>query len=54
MISLATVMSKPVSRGKPLETPPSEVTTWRSARSFMSSTRRQTIRRVSRFCALPQ
>ena len=34
-------MSKPASRGKPLPTPPSDVTISRSARSFMSSTRRQ-------------
>jgi hypothetical protein len=47
MTSEATVMSKPVCRGKPLATPPSEVTISRSARSFMSSTRRQTTRRSS-------
>ena len=33
-------MSKPASRGKPLATPPSEQTISRSARSFMSMTRR--------------
>jgi|GEM_PF-4430347 len=54
MISEATVMSNPASRGKPLATPPSEVTIWRSARSFMSSTRRQVTRRVSISSALPQ
>ena len=43
MTSEATVMSKPVSRGKPLATPPSDQTISRSARSFMSMTRRQTI-----------
>ena len=36
MTSEATVMSKPASRGKPLATPPSELTISRSARSFMS------------------
>src|ERR687898_925752 len=41
----ATVMSKPSSRGNPLATPPSEETTERSARSFMSSTRRHITRR---------
>ena len=40
-------MSKPSSRGKPLETPPSEETMLRSARSFMSMTRRQVMRRSS-------
>ena len=39
--SEATVMSKPSSRGKPFETPPSELTIERRARSFMSSTRFQ-------------
>src|SRR4029434_9999874 len=34
--SEATVMSKPSSRGKPLEMPPSEDTMLRSARAFMS------------------
>ncbi len=43
--SEATVMSNPSSRGKPLATPPSEFMIWRSARSFMSMTRRQTMRR---------
>ena len=47
MTSEATVMSKPSSRGKPLETPPSELTIARSARSFMSRTRRQAMRRLS-------
>ena len=41
----ATTMSKPSSRGKPLATPPSEETISRSARSFMSTTRRQVTRR---------
>jgi len=54
MISEATVMSNPSSRGKPLATPPSEDTIWRSARSFMSSTRRQATRRWSMPSALPQ
>ena len=47
-------MSKPSSRGKPLETPPSELTIERSARSFMSITRRQVTRRGSMSSALPQ
>ena len=54
MTSEATVMSKPVSRGKPLATPPSEQTISRSARSFMSMTRRQAMRRGSMSSALPQ
>jgi hypothetical protein len=54
MTSEATVMSKPASRGKPLATPPSEAMMWRSARSFMSMTRRQAMRRMSMFCSLPQ
>ena len=41
--SEATVMSNPSSRGKPLATPPRDDTTSRSARSFMSSARRQAI-----------
>ncbi len=52
--SLATVMSKPSSRGKPLAVPPSELTMERSARSFMSMTRRQAMRRASSPSALPQ
>ena len=54
MISDATVMSKPSSRGKPLATPPSEQTISRNARSFMSITRRQTTRRLSMPSSLPQ
>ena len=54
MISEATVMSKPDSRGKPLPTPPSDWTIDRSARSFMSITRFQTIRRTSMPSLLPQ
>jgi len=54
MTSEATVMSKPPSRGKPFETPPSEQTMSRSARSFMSMTRRQATRRVSMSSELPQ
>ncbi len=46
MTSEATVMSKPSSRGKPFETPPSELTMERRARSFMSSTRRHSMRRA--------
>ena len=40
-------MSKPSWRGKPFDTPPSELTIERSARSFMSSTRRHAMRRLS-------
>ena len=54
MTSEATVMSKPSSRGKPLATPPSELTVLRSARSFMSMPRRQVMRRSSRPRLLPQ
>ena len=43
----AAVMSKPVSRGTPWAGPPSPTITWRSARSFMSITRRHTMRRGS-------
>jgi hypothetical protein len=45
---------EPASRGKPFATPPSDTTMSRSARSFMSMTRRQTIRRWSMSSALPQ
>ena len=54
MTSEATVMSKPSSRGKPFATPPRLLTIERSARSFMSTTRRQAMRRVSRLSSLPQ
>ena len=54
MTSEATVMSNPVCRGNPLATPPSEVTVSRSARSFMSITRRQLTRRSSISSSLPQ
>jgi hypothetical protein len=53
MTSDATTMSKPSSRGKPLPEPPSEITVERSARSFMSMTRRHTMRRRSKPNALP-
>ena len=52
--SLATVMSNPSWRGKPLATPPSEPTIERSERSFMSMTRRYWMRRTSRPSSLPQ
>ena len=52
--SEATVMSKPSSRGKPLATPPSEETIERSERSFMSTARRQAMRRPSMPSELPQ
>ncbi len=54
MTSEATVMSNPASRGKPLAAPPNEVTISRSARSFMSTARRQVMRRVSMSSLLPQ
>ncbi len=54
MTSEATVMSKPVCRGNPFATPPSEATISRSARSFMSITRRHATRRVSMSSVLPQ
>ena len=50
----ATVMSNPSSRGAPFAAPPSPTTVPRSARSFMSSARRQPMRRVSMPSALPQ
>ena len=53
MISEATVMSKPVSRGTPCAGPPRPITRRRSARSFMSRTRFQRIRRVSSPSVLP-
>ena len=43
MISLATVMSKPSSRGTPCIRPPRPSTTFRSWRSFMSTQRFQVI-----------
>ncbi len=54
MTSEATVMSNPVWRGKPLDTPPRLTTMSRSARSFMSITRRQAMRRSSISSSLPQ
>ena len=54
MVSVATVMSKPSSRGYPLFEPPSEFTMERSARSLMSTARRNEMRRVSRSSPLPQ
>ena len=51
--SEATTMSKPSSRGTLLAVPPSPTTNWRKARSFMSMTRFQTMRRVSIFKVLP-
>ena len=47
MISEATVMSKPSSRGTPFVFPWRPSTIWRSWRSFMSTTRFQVIRRES-------
>ena len=54
MTSEATVMSNPSSRGAPLETPPRPLTMERSARSFMSSTRRHRMRRGSMPSGLSQ
>ena len=48
MISLAAVMSKPVSRGAPCARPPRPVTTFRRFRSFMSMQRRHEIASGSR------
>ena len=53
MISEATVMSKPSSRGVPLALPPRPSTMERSCRSFMSMQRRQVMRRGSSPRALP-
>ena len=53
MTSEATVMSKPVSRGTPLIFPPRPMTVSRSARSFMSRTRRNGMSRWSMPSALP-
>ena len=53
MTSEAAVMSKPVSRGTPLILPPRPMTVSRSARSFMSSTRRNGMSRWSIPRALP-
>ena len=44
MTSDAAVMSKPDSRGYPFARPPRPIAIWRSARSFMSSARRQPTR----------
>jgi hypothetical protein len=46
MTSLATVMSKPSSRGTPLARPPRPSTMLRSWRSFMSTARFQVMRGV--------
>ena len=51
--SEATTMSKPSSRGWPLAGPPRPTVSARSARSFMSMTRRQLMRRTSMSSALP-
>ena len=54
MTSLAAVMSKPLSRGMPMRRPPSPSTMFRSARSFMSITRRQITVRCSIDSLLPK
>ena len=54
MTSEATVMSKPVSRTRPLAPAPRPMTISRKDRSFMSMTRRQAILRGSRPSGLPQ
>ena len=51
--SLATVISKPSSRGTPLALPPRPHTMLRSWRSFMSTTRFHVILRTSMFSWLP-
>ncbi len=53
MTSLATVMSKPSSRGTPWALPPRPMTMFRRARSFISTTRFQMIRRGSMFSGFP-
>ena len=53
MTSEATVISKPPSRGTPWAGPPSPSTMLRRARSFMSTTRFHSTRRVSTPSALP-
>ncbi len=53
MTSDATVMSKPSCRGTPCAGPPSPTTISRSARSFMSMTRRKDTRRGSIPSSLP-
>ena len=53
MTSEATAMSNPDWRGKELAVPPSPMTISRSARSFMSRTRFQTMRRGSMRRTLP-
>ena len=53
MTSLATVMSKPSSRGVPFTLPPRPSTIKRSWRSFMSMQRFQAMRRGSMFSGLP-
>ena len=53
MISLATVISKPSSRGTPWALPPRPSTMWRSCRSFMSTARFQVICLTSMPRALP-
>ena len=53
MISEATTMSKPLSRGAPCAGPPRPMTMSRSARSFMSITRFHDTRRASMFRAFP-
>ena len=50
--SLAAVMSNPVSRDTPFFSPPRPTWMCRSARSFMSTTRRQEIRSGSRLWGL--
>jgi hypothetical protein len=53
MTSEATVIWKPSSRGTPFAVPPRPTTIWRSALSFMSRQRFQSIRRTSRSSRLP-
>ena len=53
MISEATTMSKPSSRGTPWAGPPRPITALRSARSLTSTTRFHWMRRASMFSSLP-
>ena len=53
MTSLATVMSKPSSRGTPFTRPPRPSVMKRSCLSFMSTARRQVMRRGSMLRLLP-
>ena len=53
MISEATTISNPSSRGYPFAGPPKATVICRSARSFISTTRFHALRRTSKFSSLP-